>query len=105
MVPWGRPMWSWAITKMSFHRRAPRGGFPSSAGEDGPAPRAICSLALWKKTRRSRKCRRDALAVDQHVLLVEVPAAGADLQGGDLSLSLYSLPFFVAEEFAADGLA
>jgi hypothetical protein len=47
----------------------------------------------------------DALAVDQHVLLVEVPAARTDLQGGDLVVELVFLPGFVGEgQFAADGL-
>jgi len=47
----------------------------------------------------------DALAINQHVLLVEVPAARADLQRRDLVVELVFLAGFVLErEFAADCL-
>jgi hypothetical protein len=47
----------------------------------------------------------DALTVDGHVLFVEVPAARADLQGGDLVVELVFLAGFVLErQLAADGL-
>jgi hypothetical protein len=63
-------------------------------------------LALWKKTRREvEDAAGDALAIDQHVLFVEVPAARTDLQGGDLVVELVFLAGFVLErQFAADGL-
>jgi hypothetical protein len=63
-------------------------------------------LALWKNTRREvEDAAGDALAVDGHVLLVEVPAARADLQGGDLVVELVFLAGLVLEaELAADGL-
>src|SRR5574343_558528 len=47
----------------------------------------------------------NALAIDQHVLLVEVPAARTDLQGGDGVVELVFLAVLVLErQFAADRL-
>ncbi len=48
---------------------------------------------------------RNALAIDGDMLLVEVPAARTDLQGGDLVVELVFLAVLVLErQFAADGL-
>ena len=47
----------------------------------------------------------DALAVDQHVLLVEVPAARADLHHGDLVVEFVDLAGLVGEsQLAAYGV-
>jgi hypothetical protein len=47
----------------------------------------------------------DALAVHLHVLLVQVPAARAHLQRGDLVVELVGLAALLEHEFAADRLA
>jgi len=44
-----------AATKMSFHRRASRCDFIWAGRSTGPYPRAMSSLALWKKYRAKSK--------------------------------------------------
>jgi hypothetical protein len=90
---------------MSFHRRASRCDLHLRQVVEGAgAPVTPGDLLLGvveKHQAEVEDAAGDALAVDQHVLLVEVPAARADLQHGDLVVELVDLAGLVGESQSA----
>jgi hypothetical protein len=73
--------------------------------EGAGAARDLLLGVVEEHQREIENAAGDALTVDSHVLFVEVPAARADLQRGDLVVELVFLAGFVLEaQLAADGL-
>jgi len=73
--------------------------------ERAGAARDLLLAVVEQEQAEVEDAARDALAVDQHMLLVQVPAARAHLQGGDLVVELVGLAVLLQRQRAADRLA
>jgi hypothetical protein len=85
-------MWSWAIEDV-----VPQAGFEVAfhlrqVVERAGAAGDLLLGVVEEDHGEVEDAAADALAIDQHVLFVKVPAARTDLQGGDLVVQLVFLP-------------